>query len=766
VKLRHTTSAIALLAGMSMALPALAAPAPAPAPAAADQNTNLEALIVTAQKREENVQTTPLSITAITGTNLAKDRVLSLEDLGHNMTGISFTANSPQSNEINIRGVVNTRLSSPTSDQSVSTFVDDVYVGRSGNLNSAFYDIQRIEVVRGPQGVLLGKNVAGGAVNIISNAPSFERSGKFTVSLGNYDLRQTQGYFTGAITDEVAARVSFQTIHRGGYARDLLHNVDIENLDSVQGRVQLLYQPQNSDLRASLNVDYSKDSNDGVNRVGLKSTTLPAGLTPWSSTRSLIEAKLGRKLSIRESFPVWPQFKGDASPSPQRAEHKTYDVIGKVEKDVAENIRLSSITGYRNNESFTLYDQTGLGPTNGYGVAAPVLFAEPVNFIESFWQFSQEVRLTSTNDASRLDWIVGAYYQKSHVHQYNRFWGESTVLPTLSGESHWDDYGRNEDKAVFAQLGFKITDDLKLEVGARYTQDEKGGTQRGIIVATGDKLNPNDTAPLTPLTVNFFTPYNQKWEKLTPQATLRWTPTDTTMVYGTVSVGFKGGGFQGNASNAFAAATPYNPESVTNYEAGYKTELFNRTIRSNSAVFYMKYTDLQVQQTLASCLCNVISNAPGATIKGVESDLQWAPNHWFHAWASGSYVDATYDEFIFAGVNNSGKLMQRTPKYQGAIGAEVTTSVGSWEDALSGRLSYRWQGKMPWAPENTTWEKAYGTLDGRVTLTSPDKAWSVSAFGKNLTDKVYRTNIIAFFQEEMSSFGAPRTFGFELSASF
>jgi hypothetical protein len=406
-----------------------------------------------------------LSITAVTGANLAKDRVLSLEDLGHNMTGISFTANSPQSNEINIRGVVNTRLSSPTSDQSVSTFVDDVYVGRSGNLNSAFYDIQRIEVVRGPQGVLLGKNVAGGAVNIISNAPSFERSGKFTVSLGNYDLRQTQGYFTGALTDEVAARVSFQTIHHGGYARDILHNVDIENLDSVQGRIQLAYQPQNSDLRASLNVDYSKDSNDGVNRVGLKSTTLPAGLTPWSSTRSLIEAKLGRKLSIRESFPIWPQFKGDASPTPQRAEHKTYDVIGKIEKDVAENIRLSSITGYRNNESFTLYDQTGLGPTNGYGVAAPVLFAEPVNFIESFWQFSQEVRLTSTNDDSRLDWIVGAYYQKSHVHQYNRFWGESTVLPTLSGESHWDDYGRNEDKADLRPA--RLQDHRRPEAGSR-----------------------------------------------------------------------------------------------------------------------------------------------------------------------------------------------------------------------------------------------------------------------------------------------------------
>ncbi|CAN5529198.1 TonB-dependent receptor [soil metagenome] len=762
--LRHTTSAIALLAGMSMALPALAATAPAPA--TAEQNTNLEVLIVTAQKREENVQTTPISISAVSGANLAKDRVLTLEDLGHNMTGISFTANSPQSNEINIRGVVNTRLSSPTSDQSVSTFVDDVYVSRSGNLNSSFYDVSRIEVVRGPQGVLLGKNVAGGAVNIISNAPSFERSGKFTVSLGNYDLRQTQGYFTGALTNTLAGRVSFQTIHHGGYARDILHNVDIENLDSVQMRAQLAYRPENSDLRASLNVDYAKDSNDGVNRVGLKSTTLPASFTPWSSTRSLIEAKLGRKLSIRESLPIWPLFKGDSAPSPQHAEHKTYDIIGKVEKDVAANIRFSSITGYRNNQSYTLYDQTGLGPANGFNVAGALLFAEPVNFIEGVRQFSQEVRLNSTNADSPLDWIVGAYYQKSKVHQYNRFWGESTVLPTLSGESHWDDHGHNEDKAIFAQLGYKLTDTLKLEVGARYTKDEKGGTQRGIIVATGDRLNPNDTAPLTPLTTNFFAPYNESWTKLTPQATLRWTPNDTNMVYATASVGFKGGGFQGNASNAFAAATPYNPESVKNYEAGFKTELFDRTLRSNSAVFYMKYTDLQVQQTLASCLCNVISNAPGATIKGVESDLQWAPNHWFHGWASGSYVDATYDEFVFAGVNNSGHLMQRTPKYQGAIGGEVTTGVGSWDDALSARLSYRWQGKMPWAPENTTWEKAYGTLDGRITLTSPDKAWTVSAYGKNLTNEVYRTNIIAFFQEEMSSFGAPRTYGFELSAAF
>lgn len=764
MKLQHTTSVIALLAGMTLAMPAFAAAA---------GGTQLEELVVTAQKREENVQAAPLAITAVTGASLAKDRVLSLEDLGHNMTGISFTANSPQANEINIRGVVNTRLTSPTADQSVSTFVDDVYVGRSGNLNSAFYDVARVEVVRGPQGVLLGKNVAGGAVNIISNAPTFDRSGKITVTLGNYDLRQTNGFLNGALTDELAGRLSFQTINHSGYAHDILHNVDVENLDSTQVRAQLAYVPKGSDLRASLNVDYSKDSNDGVNRVGIKSATLPAGPNIWSGTRSLIAAARGG-LDVRESLAVWPLFKGDLAPTPQGARHETYDIIAKVEKDVADNIRFSSITGYRNNRSFTLYDQTGLGPTNGYNftaaqlaaVGSSLLFAEPVNFIEDVQQFSEEVRLTSTNTDSRLDWIVGAYYQKSKVHQFNRYWGESLVLPTLSGESHWDDHGHNEDMAAFAQIGWKFTDTLKLELGARYTQDKKGGFQQGIITATGDKLHPLDTAPLTPLTTNFATGYGKQWDKLTPQATLRWTPNDTSMAYGTISVGFKGGGFQNSASNAFAAATPYNPETVTNYEVGFKTEMFDRTVRWNSAVFNMKYTDLQVQQTLASCLCNVISNAPGATIKGAETDIQYAPNHWFHGWMSGSYVDAKYDRFVFAGVDNSGHMMQRTPKWQGAIGAEVTTSVGSWEDALSARLSYKWQGKMPWAPENTSWEKAYGTLDGRVTLTSPDKAWSVSVFGKNLTDELYRTNIIVFFNDEMSSFGAPRTFGMEVSAAF
>lgn len=409
-----------------------------------------------------------------------------------------------------------------------------------------------------------------------------------------------------------------------------------------------------------------------------------------------------------------------------------------------------------------------LTPAQLASVGSSLLFAEPVNFREKGNYLTQEFRIASNTDSdSKLSWIFGAFFLRSNVLQRNRFWGESLALPTLSGESHWVDQGHNRDVAFFGQLGYQFTDTLKLEAGIRYTRDKKSGNQQGIIVATGDRYNPADLAPLTPLTTNFTTPYGKSWSDVTPQATLRWNPSQRTMAYVTVSRGFKGGGFQNNASKDVAANTAYDPESVTNFEAGLKTELFDRMVRWNTAIFAMKYKNLQVQQTLASCLCNVISNAASAKINGIESDIQIAPSRQFHAWVSGTVLDHKYDQFTFAGVNNSGNKMQRTPDYQLAVGAEASLDLGAdWQDALVGRLAYRYQGSMPWAPENTTWEKGYGTLDGRVTLNLPNGNWSISAFGKNLTNKLYRTNIIVFFHDEMSSYAPPRTYGLEVTAKF
>jgi iron complex outermembrane receptor protein len=734
--------------------------------------STLEQVIVTAQKREVSVQNSPLAITAITGASLAKDKILTLEDLAHSAMGLSFTQNSPQALELNIRGVVNTRLSAPTADQSVSSFVDEVYVPRSGNLNSDFYDVSRVEVVRGPQGVLLGKNVAGGAISVISAPPQFTPGGQLTVGMGNYDLHQATGYITGPISKDVAARFSFQTINHSGYARDLQHNVDLENLNSLQARAQLLYHPEGSDLKVSLIVDYAKDDSNGPNRVGMGETTYTTPsqpFSPWFKARKAIIAK-GVPLNIRESFPTWPTFAGDAGPTAQSVRHESSNAILKVEKDVAPNIALTSVSGYRHGRAFTLYDQSGLGPTNIYNATSALLFAEPVNFIENVDQVSQEVRLTSKYPDSRFDWIVGGYYQYSKVHQFNRFWGESTVLASLSGESHWNDHGHNKDTALFGQVGYKLTNQIKLDVGLRYTEDEKGGVQEAVAVATGDRLHPLDTVPLTPLAVvsGFSTPYDKKWSKLTPQATLTWKPLDTLMLYGTISVGFKGGGFQNDAANAFAAAAAYRPESVTNYEAGYKWDFLDHKARWNTSVFFMDYTDLQVQRTDGTCLCNVIANAGGAEIKGFESEFQYAPAHWARFWLSGSALDAKYTDYVdpVTKISYNGKDLQRTPSYQIALGGEVSTSVMGMEDALRLRMNYKYQGELSWAPDNVQKEPAYGLLDGRITFSPPGKSWTVSVWAKNLEDKVYRTNIIDILGDAVSSFGAPRTIGVELTEKF
>lgn len=769
MKLSQSASVLALLAGASLAAPALAATPSAPAQA--PQNT-LEELIVTAQKREVNLQQAPLSISAVGGETLARDKIMNSEDLGHATVGLSFTQNSPQALELNIRGVVNTRLSAPTADQSVSTFVDDVYVSRSGNLNTSFYDVDRVELIRGPQGVVLGKNVAGGAISVISAAPKFDFGGQVAVTLGNYNLQQTTGHVTGPITSTIAGRLSFQTINHSGYAKDILHDVDLEDLDSKQIRGQLLYQPDDSNLRVRFIADYNWDTSNGPNRVGMGETTCTTAaqcFAPWYKARQAVAAIRGG-LSIRESLPTWPTFKGDSTPTRQRVQHESASFILKVDKDITPDIGFTSVTGYRGGQAFTLYDQSGIGPTNGYGVTTPFLFAEPVNFIEDIAQFTQEVRLTSHYTDSRFDWIVGAFYLHNKVHQFNRFWGESTVLASLSGESHWDDHGLNRDLAGFAQLGYKFTDTLKLEAGVRYTTDKKSGNQVGVAVALGDRLKPTDTVPLTPLTdaAGFSADYSEKWSKVTPQATLTWTPNADLMAYATASVGFKGGGFQNDAPNAFAAQQPYRPESVTNYEAGFKWEFLDRRARWNTSVFYMDYTDLQVQRTDGTCLCNVISNAGAAKIKGVESEFQIAPIQGLRLSLGGSILDAKYTDFVdpVTKISYNGEFMQRTPKYQLSAGVEYATTAFGLEDALHFKLAYKKQGKLYWAPDNVQYEDPYGLLDGRISLAPPEKPWSVSVWARNIGDKVYRTNIIDILGDAVSSFGAPRTFGVELSTKF
>jgi iron complex outermembrane receptor protein len=777
-------------------------------PISADaQNTPvLEEIVVTAQRRETDLQSTPVAVTAYTGASLAADKIFTVTDLANDVPAFSLTAGTPLDVELNIRGITNTRLDSPTADPSVSTFIDGVYVGRTGDLNYDFYDLERIEVIRGPQGVLLGKNVVGGALSVITAKPSFESSGRVLVGYGNYDSQLVTGYVNGGLTDSIAGRFSFQTRNHDGYARDLLHDREVENLDSVQARLQLQFLPEGSDWRGRLAIEYNKDSTNGLNVVAVDGGTptcetsyLRTNCTrPWSNLRRFL-GLTDPRVNVAQSV----QYAGDPYPTQQFMKRDGVSVTADIERNFGD-FAFNSLTGYRNGGGAQLYDQTGGGPEAlghsvarwqqytafvaatrpaGNGSNGLFLFAEPVAEDAEVKQFSQEFRLTSSNPDSAVDWIAGAYYKRDDIQKVDHFIGETFLggpLATLSGESLWQNDGNIENLAAFGQVGYRVSDQVHVSVGIRYTDDKKDGRVSGLAIATGDRFNPADTAALTPLARTFAagtgynTPYKESWSKTTPQATIEFTPSEDLFVYATVARGFKGGGFDDTPANPAQATTPYDPETVTNYEAGFKATLLDQRLRLNASAFYMDYKDLQVTQTNAACLCNLTDNAASAEIKGIEVESEAIVADGLRIFASGSHVKSEYKNFLESAINpttgqrlnSSGNRLQRTPETQISVGFDFTTGSGRWQDAITLHADYSYQSNLFWATDNVAREPGYGLLDLRVGLSPEDAQWSFSIYGKNVTNKLYRVNIIPFFGEEVSQFGQPRTYGADLTYKF
>ncbi len=767
------------LATSLMAVPALAQDSSAATNEAAEEQTEaqensggLATIVVTAQRREASVQDTSAAISAFSAESLEESRVMSFEDLASQATSMSFTALSPLDQEFNIRGITNTRLDSPSADQSVGIFVDDVYVGRSGLFNFDMYDIDRVEVVRGPQGVLLGKNVVGGAISIYSARPERNYGGSLTASYGNYNEKLVRGHVTGPISDSVAARLAFQVRNRDGFNYDIAHDVDLDNVDSVQMRGQLAFNPVGSPFSAVFIADYTNDKSNGFHSVVFDGPA--AGSGPWSAARKLVAAMRPEGLSDRESLPDFQTYKGDVSPTPQQLQREAYGLTLNMSYDM-DFATLTSITGYRDGSAFSVYDQTGIGPSNEYGVTVPLLFRSPVREAEDISQFTQEIRLVSPEaEGSGFDYILGAYYQHDKVGKDDiiSFEIKTPVISTLNGQSAWFNKGTNESFAFFGQLGYRFNDAIRIVGGLRYSHDKKSGTVQGLALETGDKFTPDDPVPSSPLSPTYVegggytTDYGNSWEELTPQVTLEYQPNRDILLYATYSNGFKGGGFEDDPANPAAAQSSYDPETVTNWEIGGKFEFFDRHARLNIAAFSMRYKDLQVTQTSDVCLCNITDNAADAKIRGIEAEAQVVPLDGLTFSGALTLLDTEYIDFTDSVGNvNDGKFLQRTPHYQWSLGAHYVTDLGSWEDGLSANVNFNQQGKLSWNPEGSANEPGYGLLDARLSI-SPTPDLTFSVWGRNLTNKQYRANAIAFFGDEASRLGAPRTYGAEVSVRF
>lgn len=706
-------------------------------------NLVLEEVVVTARKVAENLQNVPIAVTSFSGEDLTNDQIHDLMQLAGRVPSLTIQSQNSIESEIFIRGVGTVRLNGATADASVGYFLDEVYIGRRGSATPPIFDLERLEVLRGPQGTLFGKNVVGGALSLTTARPEFEKSGAAYGSVGDYGAVASGGYLTGSVTENVALRLAVYQNKHDGYAQNIVLGYEMEDQDSMAVRGSLLWNISDS-MRLDVTIDGSRDEGGGPSRHSVDN--------PFTNGFGPVTPNL-----------ISQDPRTNEAPYEQYADKETFGITARLEWD------MGSITGVylaalRKGEADTRWSQAGAG-------SPPSLTSSVLTQKEDHSGLTQELRFSSAQDR-RFRWLAGLYYLDDNTDRRSRNTatsflpgGPGSTRDILDGDNEYFQKGVSKNYAVYGDVSFDFTEDLTLSVGGRYTEDQKDWDVEAVEYSFGPPGSIRSTAPLLG---PFLVSQDDAWSEFTPKVTLDWRLNDALMLYTSIGRGFKGGGWQGGAANALAASTPFDPETAWNYEVGMKSELWDRRIRLNLASFYTDFKDLQVELLDDVNLVLVVANAADATIKGIEGEFQVLAHENVTLFAAGSYIDAEYKNYIdpLRGINYSGNTIQRTPEYQINGGVDIKIPFGAAGLQWLGNVQYSYRSEMFYGPDNTNFEKEYGLVDARVGISKTDGKWTVFAYAKNLTDELYRVSIIPFAGDEFSVFGAPRTYGLRFNYNF
>jgi iron complex outermembrane receptor protein len=745
----------------------------------------LEEVLVTAQKRTESLQDVPVSVSAINGDQIREGLVSGMGDVALRTPNFSMTQFNIGEPQYFIRGVGST-LDSAASDSAVATFIDEVYIGRPGGGSTDLYDLERIEVLRGPQGTLFGKNVVGGAVSMYTRRPSQDFEASVSGTAGDYDLGVVQGMVNGPLTDTVAAKLVGQYKQRDGYVKNVENGNDYQDEDNKSVRGQLQYDPQD-DLSILLGADWSKDDVNGncrnVNNLDLHDPLGLAGFYP-----PVIDATTGG--DIRKC----------ASSTDAFQKREVSGGLLRVDWGVAD-ATLTSITAYREMDYHHEED-----------LAAMPLGTTPFNLVDSVKedsdQFSQEFRLAS-DGAEKLSWLVGAFYMEENVDRKEGFIGSfgpplvpgSAVL--LDGNIDFTQKAETTSYAFFGQIDYDFNEQWSASIGSRYTYDKKDITQ-GLVnnedpafdtavlsgalgappsvieaifapeeaVVLGIPANgPANlgafaaTGDTSLLAFPYKTDTDDDWDKVTSSASLNWNYSDDGMLYLSFAQGYKSGAFVSSVTNPEAAAVPLEPETADSWELGLKSEFFDNRLRVNASVFTMDYKDLQVFRLVGSLL--VGANAK-ATSEGVELDITGLVTENWTLSANYAYLDATYDNYEDGVIDFSGNTLPRAPEDSFFAQSSYRTPLPGGSE-IEWIVSYAYSGSFYFDPNNSqaSKEDSYGVIDASATWSSPQEQWNITIWGKNLDDEEYRIHsITSNIAGTVDIWGPPRTYGGTVKYTF
>jgi iron complex outermembrane recepter protein len=695
-------SALTLLAPAAWAAePAQASPSQ---PANGAESWALPDLVITAQRREQNLQKTPVAVSALGGEQLAQQQIAQVENLGRAVPSlfIKQVTASPSALAIALRGAQDLTGGIVTSESPVGLYIDDVYQSRLSAANFSLADIERIEVLRGPQGTLYGRNSMTGAVKFVTRQPDGKTWLTAEGAVGSYKKEQVKITAGAPISDHWAGAFSAMYGSQGGWQKHSVTGARIGNSYSwgVHGALGLI---DAGPWDFKLSATYETTGSDGQH------------FTPVDNG--------GKVLNGGGYGAYFSPIQGDGD-----------NTRGSISAHVGYDFgafKVKSITAYN-----TLDDDWTLDFTGGallFNPTTPVAgFLRATNATSQ--QFTQEFQALGESD--RLNWIVGAFYFQENAKQVLRdtfgpgIFGATAfaLLPT----SMWID---SKSYALYGQADYNLTDKLTVTGGLRYGKDDKhfdGVIQNGFAF------------PLTSSRVS----RDQKANAATPKVSVQYQVSDDMMLYGVVSRGYRSGSFNGlMIANPTLFGAPYQPEYNWSYEAGAKTEFWDRRGKLNLAAYTQKISDLQ--ESALNNGSNITENAAKATISGVELEFAVTPSRGLNLFANLAYTDAKYDEL---GANTSAAQAGATElplisKWQGQLGAAWKVEPAAFDGwALTLAADYAFRSR--WYSEATN--GAIGLIDGNgqantsLTLTSPDEHWSVGVEGKNVTNEKYYNSCAVF----------------------
>ena len=676
----------------------------------APSHSALEEVIVTAQKREENVQSIPIAVTALSEETIRNANMLNMDDVSRQVPGFTVSTYNPVTPQPFIRGV-GSSPSDAGSDASVGVFIDGVYAGRAGGYRADMFDIQRVEVLRGPQGTLFGRNVAGGALNILTNMPTREFAANLELTAGDYDLWGIKGMLNGPLGESFAARLAFAGRQRDGDTDNTVTGSELRDEDnkSVRGRMRW---DASENFSALLSADYTKDELKG-----------PAARNYEGADPFVVLDSVGIGFLAPALLPTSSDaFKIEAAVDGY-AEREMYSGTLQLDWQIPLGT-ITSVSAYRNSEYDFLDDVFGLAfqPVSGL---APLL----TNYAdEDSHQYSQELRITSTTQ--HLVWTAGLYYLREEVDRLGAF-------APLGVPVTYDQSAETSSYAAFAQITLPFGEKWAVTAGGRYSYDEKDfdlsaqGTEIGFGLLTPDPANP-EAGP-----VGYDASDDDSWSKFTPKVSLEYTPNDDIFSYLTWSQGYKSGGYNGNATNYTAATTPFDEETVNNYEIGIKTDFFGDQMRLNVAAFYMDYEDLQVFVSSFETTAGLfVDNAGEADIYGVEVEYFYSPSDRLDLSATYAWLDTEVGENDIPTVEE-GNTLTRSPEHSASAAAQYRLPLGQLGDLLL-RADYAWQDKIYFQLEDpeVSAQDSYGLLHLRMALQA-SAGWELALWMKNVTDEEY-----------------------------